>query len=373
MSVRSFFGFFPGIYLFFACFTGLSVHAQQSNWEKEAMRPFWNSNKMVNESVLMQSINGQPPEARLLFKPKKILSVTNAALDTTYVEGIDWEFRHNKLVLIPGSKAKYMTDQQLYPDSARFPKIDGGYIFHTEGTFFHRHQLAVTYKHKKKAWKGLIPKYQGALLPVTTDKLQNKKKLHLLLFGDSISAGANASAAGNAAPNLPAFGDLVANHLKAYYQCEIQFTNTAVGGQNSKWGAETAKDRVAAHHPDLVIIAFGMNDGTGRMDPLKFKENIASIMSQTKVANPAAEFILVATMLPNPESKFTGTQPRFKQVLEELSGPGVIVTDMTAVHHELLQHKSYQDMTGNNINHPNDFLMRWYAQQIVGTLIPEKR
>ena len=42
---------------------------------------------------------------------------------------------------------------------------------------------------------------------------------------------------------------------------------------------------------------------------------------------------------------------------------------MTGVHKELLNHKSYQDMTGNNINHPNDYLIRWYAQFISGLLV----
>lgn len=372
MSALNFRGFYSGYFFLMAFLSGLQAHAQTNVQEKEAMEPFWNSGKMVNESVLMISSNGHAPEARLLFKPKKIISVTNSALDTAYVEGVDWEYKNGKLILFSGSKAKYMTDKQLYPDSARFPKIDGGYIFHTEGTFFHRHQLAVTYTHKKKAWKGLIPKYQGNQLQNSINSLRNKKKLHLLLFGDSISSGANASGVGKAAPYLPAFGELVANQLQDFYQSEIKFTNTAVGGKTSQWGVETAKERVADHHPDLVIIAFGMNDGTGKMSPAKFKENIALIMTQTKAVNPDVEFILVAPMLPNPESKFLGTQPLFKKVLDELSGPGVIVTDITAVHRELLKHKSYQDMTGNNINHPNDFLMRWYAQQIVGTLIPKK-
>lgn len=350
-----------------------SVGAQQSSWEKEAMQPFWDSKTMLNESVLMVSRNGQAPEAQLLFKPKKILSVKNSGLDITYQEGKDWKFENGKLILLPGSKAIFMSDKQLYPDSARFPKLGGGYIFHTEGTFFHQHQLAVSYTHKKNAWKGIVPVYQGSNLPNTTQKLKNRKKLHLLLFGDSIASGANASGSGNAAPNLPAFGTLVAHHLQNHYQCEVQFTNTAVGGKNSKWGNETAQERVVAHNPDLVIIAFGMNDGTGKMAPEKFKENTAAIIKQAKAANPATEFILVATMLPNPESTFLGTQRQFKQVLDELAEPGVIVVDMTAVHAELLQHKSYQDMTGNNINHPNDFLMRWYAQQIAGTLLPGKQ
>ena len=48
------------------------------------------------------------------------------------------------------------------------------------------------------------------------------------------------------------------------------------------------------------------------------------------------------------------------EITSEVSG--VATANMTGVHQELLRHKSFLDMTGNNINHPNDFLSRWYAQ-----------
>jgi hypothetical protein len=41
---------------------------------------------------------------------------------------------------------------------------------------------------------------------------------------------------------------------------------------------------------------------------------------------------------------------------------------MTAVHGSLLSKKSYADMTGNNINHPNDYLARVYAQTLLTTV-----
>jgi hypothetical protein len=41
------------------------------------------------------------------------------------------------------------------------------------------------------------------------------------------------------------------------------------------------------------------------------------------------------------------------------------------VHAELLLHKRYIDITGNNVNHPNDFLIRWYFQ-MVSSLLLEK-
>jgi len=81
------------------------------------------------------------------------------------------------------------------------------------------------------------------------------------------------------------------------------------------------------------------------------------------------EFILVTTMLPNMETYFYGLQIYYKQALQELTTIGVVLADMTGIHQELLSYKKYSDLTGNNINHPNDFLIRCYAQVISALLI----
>jgi hypothetical protein len=352
----------------FICSTAV---AQSTEFIDTSLKPFWEGKIMYNESVLMVSKNGNPAEASLLFKPKKIISVKNSGQNIEYVKGIDWEYKNGKLRLLPGSKAIFMTEAELYPDSAKrsFPKQGGGKILFNEGSFFHEKQLAVTYKHRRNAWKGIIPKFQGENLPHSAELLKKKQSIHILLNGDSISAGANASGRSKAAPNLPDWGVLITENLKRHYNTDIKFTNTAVGGKNSKWGSTNVDELIIQHNPDLVIIAFGMNDGTGKMSPQEFKANISEIIRKTREKNPKSEFILVSTMLPNPESLFTGTQPEFKKVLDELTGPGIVVVDMTEVHRELLKNKSYQDMTGNNINHPNDFLIRWYAQEIAGILI----
>ena len=42
---------------------------------------------------------------------------------------------------------------------------------------------------------------------------------------------------------------------------------------------------------------------------------------------------------------------------------------MTSVHKSLLERKHFYDMTGSNLNHPNDFLARVYAQSLLSALI----
>ncbi len=360
--------------IFLLLFAFTTVSAQQKDPIDIAMHPFWNGKMMYNESVMMISKGGNPPEASLLFKPKRIISVKNAGQNIEYKKGVDWKYKNGKLILLPGSKAVFMTDSILTTDNGKrsFPRKGGGKVLFNEGAFFHERQLAVTYKHAKNLWKGPVPKFQSENLPHTIALLNKKSALHILLYGDSIAAGANASAKSKAEPNLPDWGTLIVEKLKRSYNTSIKFTNTAVGGMDSRWGIKNVQEQVVAYQPDLVIIAFGMNDGTGKMPAEKFKENIAGIIKNVRDKNEKAEFILVSTMLPNPESFFTGTQPDFKKVLEELTGPGITLVDMTEVHRELLKYKSYQDTTGNNINHPNDFLIRWYAQEIAGSLLSDQ-
>ncbi len=358
------------VFILFFSFN-ISLIAQKNDMIKNALLPFWQTKTMFNESVMMIETEKELPSAKLLFTPIKIISVKNSALSIEYKEGVDWEYKNGKLWLLKSSKAIFMSQKELYPDTSShsFPKKGGGLILFNEGAFFHNKQLAVTYTHASSVWKGPIPTFQGKNLPITLSKLKNKTGLNLLLFGDSIAEGANASGVNNAPPYLPSWGALIAKGLKRHYKGEINFTNTAVGGKDSKWGLKTVQENVVDHNPDLVIIAFGMNDGTLNMNPKTFKENILGMINAVKQRNAKAEFILVSTMLANPESNFVGTQHLFKAELDDLIQKGIVIVDITGVHTELLKYKAYQDMTGNNINHPNDFLIRWYAQQILGVLI----
>ena len=79
-----------------------------------------------------------------------------------------------------------------------------------------------------------------------------------------------------------------------------------------------------------------------------------SIINSVRTVNPAAEFILVGTTLPNAETFFYDQQPYYYAELSSLAASmsGVAAANITGVHAELLQHKAFLDMTGNNINHP---------------------
>ncbi len=339
------------------------------------MTPYWDSDTMYNESVLMVSdSSGKLPEAKLLFSPLVIQSVKSSGLDTIFKQGVDWTFANGRLQLLAGSKAAFLTKAFLYPTTAGATqtKVGGGFVYWAEGHFFHDRQLSVTYTHLRNAWKGPIPTYAETNLPNTLAKLSKGQPLKFVLIGNSITAGYNASAYTGAAPNMPPYAGLVTENLRANYSSVITLKNVAVAGTDAAWGAANVHTLVTAENPDLVVISFGMNDGTGNVAPDLFLTRIKAIMADVKAGNPTVEFILIATTLANPETGFAGQQANYKAKLQTLVGLGVEMVDMTGVHQELLKFKLFRDMTGNNVNHPNDFLHRWYAQEISGLLIKPK-
>ncbi len=54
--------------------------------------------------------------------------------------------------------------------------------------------------------------------------------------------------------------------------------------------------------------------------------------------------------------------------MRQLVGPGVAVADLSSVWETMLSRKPYLDLTGNGINHSNDFGHRLYAEVIFSLL-----
>ena len=347
---------------------------------ENVLKPFWNSTTMYGESLFFcERRTDDVASATLLFPPEKILAVTSATGETAYEEGKDFVVDKTTGVirLLPGSRIPCKTPHEMYPPAdSKLPKYGHKrgdpttHLIFGEGNFFHMLQVEVTYTHKAGLWSGYIPKFAGDSLPHTQQKLRAREPIKLCMSGDSISAGANASGFTKAPPFLPPYGDLVALGLEKASGSKVTFRNFAVGGWTSRNGVADV-EKVAAEKPDLVIIAYGMNDAGGST-PAAYAANIQTIMDKVRASSPDAEFILVASMLPNAEWHYPKMEnfPAFRDALAKLCGPGMVLADMTSVWTELLKRKSFHDLTGNGVNHPDDFGHRLYAQVILALLVP---
>ncbi len=336
--------------------------------------PIWDTDVVYGESFTMYRDKNGEICAKFLYEPEQIIEVTSADLETTYEEGKDYTVRDGKLFLTENTAIPFMEYEEIFmkePIQDRCFAYPEGYLLFSEGHFFHDRQIAVTYKCKKGGWQGYVPAYKGDILHNTITRLTQDKQLNLVLFGDSISAGANASGMTMASPFQPRFGDLVAENLRRSYGATVKFHNPSVCGTDSRWGTKTLDENVIAKNPDLVILAFGMN---GNREPHVFESHIKNMVDRIKAANADTDIILIATSTPNPlltdsRAKFWSYQYLYGETLAKFESDGIALLDMGALQKTLHKNKRFIDTTGNNVNHPNDFFIRIHAQALSALLI----
>ena len=163
----------------------------------------------------------------------------------------------------------------------------------------------------------------------------------------------------------------VAEQLQRSYGSQVTFKNPSVGGMNAIWGGENVEKLVCDENPDLVIVAFGANDGIAGEE---FRQRIAAIVEPIYRRCPQAEVLLIATLVPNPllcspKAPFYNQRIHQGAELAKFVGPGTAMVSIHELQQSLYQRKRFIDMTGNNVNHPNDFMVRLYAQTVCAALI----
>jgi len=350
------------------------------SYEPKWLQPFWIGDTMQGESILfIKSNDGTTARGELLFPPLKILSVRNSNGDVTYEEGRDylWKAGSRRIDIPAGSRivTKTPADLRRPAKSQKYELThrDGnGEIFFGSLLEYHDMQTCVTYTHEPDLWKAMPPKFDAERLPRTLEKLRTKQPVTMLLLGDSISAGCNASGWAKGTPYQPPFAGLVEKHLAATFGGDVSVKNLSIGGKSTEW-AVTVTDDVIAAKPDVVLLAFGMNDSAGR-PKAEYKNYIEQTINKIREKRPETEFILIASMLGNKDwvRLDQGLFPQYRDALAELCGPGIALADLTSIWTELLKSKQDWDLTGNGVNHPNDFGHRVYAQVITSLLLPRE-
>jgi len=335
--------------------------------------PYWKGNIVYNETIMFVG----ETEAPLLYYPDKVLSVRSYDLVHEYEEGVDYEVRDGKIVLLEGTKIPSFTLEEFYPAKPELSlaqvqlcNVTGHpYILFSEGSFFFKRQIHVTYAHTD-TWNGAIPQ-KSEKLHSFVERAEAGEELNLVFFGDSITTGGNASGKSNCPPYTDIWPVMVKNVIaNKFPQAKINYINTAVGGKETNWAIENLAESVIAKDPDMVILGFGMNDGSKL--PSAYEANMQRLVDEILRAHPDCEIVLLATMLPHFRlTNFYKNQHLFEERLYKIAEEydNVDVVPMTSIHTSLLEHKRYYDMTGNNVNHPSDFLVRIYAQSILEVIL----
>jgi lysophospholipase L1-like esterase len=340
-----------------------TIHQPICNLD-QYMEPFWKSDTVYNETVLLYAVNGKPAEGKLLFMPSKILAVKKFDLSTSYTPGTDYNLNGNVITRTANSAMPFRADTSF--DT----KKDLAW-FNTQSQW-----VVVTYTHKDK-WDGPVPQYKGWQMPRTMAKLKARQPLKIVAFGMSITRGMDVSSYDTVAPYMPTYVNLFARQLrKKYHDKEIRLYNAGLPGSVVDWGAQYADKYVNPLKPDLVILDFGMND-FWRLTPEQFKGYIQTIIKKIKAGNPRVEFLLLSNMKFDPDyvldsdknkSFYEGNLQGYSRVLAQMETTGIINLDMYSISNAVHHRKKAKDCLANPL-HPNDYMARWYAQGLAQLLI----
>lgn len=348
-----------------------------STYDRRAFSaPFWKSDVMLHESVW--PVGEGELTLPLLFTPDEIISVRSTSLEIEYQAGRDYLLRDGKLVLPVGTTIP-VTPTEVYVSPNPQPNVhnpvgflhrDGGYLYFGETDNIINRQIMVTYKHSD-SWDGPLPQNVLNDLPLTQKRLAEKIPFLLGFWGDSITTGCNVTSFYNDPPYTEMWPIMTTEQLATLYDTKLLYVNKAVGGKATPWGYQQYHNYFGAIRPNLLFIAFGMNDASGKLTTEEYIANIERNIQVAREGNPDLEIILIATSLPNPDAvQFEGPHEEYEAPLMALAErlPGVTCLPLTSFHKAILEKKPYYHMTGNNINHPNDFLARIYTQFILASL-----
>mgnify|MGYP002519055643 CR=1 FL=1 len=357
------------------------------------LQPIWNGAFVYQEPVCFSADrDGKPTGGTLLYRPDEILSVTSFDGSVFYRPEKDYILQGRRLLRTEASRIPYL-ERSVYgkpftgaPEAAWF-RLPGGEEYIAVVTDIYRWQVLVTYTHREP-WPEFQPETCGRSLSGSMERLRAGGDFHLTFYGDSITAGWEASGCNERvvdvetlreyhasiwhAPYQPAWAELVTNALQARYpQSNILKTNRAAGGSTVRWGAEHAEELLSPSRPDLIVMGFGMNNMQESAEDCR--DAILSIIHTVRRAQPDCEFVLVSPMIPNPEiagfqnNQLPAQQAALYQIASSLEG--VCVAPVHSVFQAMAARgKHYLELSGNCINHPNDFSVRIYAQTVLRTL-----
>lgn len=346
------------------------------------LQPVWYTREVYDETVVFI---GEESSANLLYEPKGSITVRDYQLGVTYVEGRDYTVEGKTITRVAGGQLPYFAVDDYFlvnpgavsigvnASRCEFDFDENRYLYYGEGTSLTKNHVCVSYR-TDESWTETMPAGQTDRTANFINRVKSEKSGTIMYYGDSITVGCNASGTsygGNINPYLPSWPNLVAAWLEQAYGAEITVLNKAVGGwQVSNGFANFNQDILpSAGEIDLLVLAFGMNDSF--TSTANYFDMTAEMTDRYLEANPGGTVLLVSPMNPNTQSTWVGNQTVFESELNAIAATreSVAVAPVNTVFTAFESRgKRTRDWLANNINHPNDFGVRTYAQVLLKTL-----
>ena len=362
----------------------------------------WNESVFEGDTVYNESVFflEQGEEKSLLYDIDTVLSVTNYDGSVTYERGRDYDVKDGRLVCVPGGAIETLGYDNYYGVEDSFISVmhDGAptKVYWGEGLTMVKYHVLVTYTHKD-VWHGFIQPDYSREYAAFLAKMERGEDVTVLFHGDSITYGCSAGILAGVHPCMPTFPMLFTHRLARKFGYGIRYVkpapentppilpdepgtrgtityiNTAVGGWCSEHGVKEydtyIRPYIDRYGCDLFVYGYGMNDGNRELDELCANQKIT--VDNVAAQAPGVSVVLLATMVPNPEGLGWYGKQRYQEAAYlaasahfRAAGIPTAVCRMTSVSEAVLGRKAFIDYAGNNINHPDDFFVRIYAESL---------
>lgn len=328
----------------------------------------WEAHGIVRREPFL-FLGGEQASAGALFAPDKLLRVYRADGAEEYSPEC-LKLRGRQIVAPPGGGIPVFDAAFCYPEAPEIwcanHRDRGRFLRYRENTFFHERQICIDYT-TNEIWEGPFPPSVSEKLPGLPRQLAGGAEVRVALLGDSISTGQNASGHSGAPPFQPPWGDLVIARIKQLASGPVIFRNFSKGGMTARWGVEQAEE-IGRFAPHLLMVAFGMNDISEQQPLPAFFNHLLEILRRVRLTAAKAECLFVSGMAPNPE--WSLAFPEMRQLAHEgmvemaSTEPGCAVAEVYPFWNAVVERKGFLSITGNGLNHPNDFGHRLYAAVI---------
>ena len=358
--------------------------------EKQRILPFWQGNVIYNEQLMIVDKGGRA-EGHLLYDALRVITVKDATLKTEYKEGVDYVVNGDTITLPEGSSIPVFRDEWAKGNNvpSQYPlgnagtgyQMIGGVIY-TETSLIWGNYIHVTYAYDPASVDRTTVKTFGDELYGLSQKLAKKETIKMTVFGDSISEGCSSSEKWNHDPQCPPYASLLKEGIEILGGVTVELSNPSVGGKDSVWAAEEEQlSLISAQAPDLLVLAFGTNDTYVNVEGGVYRRNLKKVISAAKAVNSECQIILIAPFPSNPETKTDEEQEMLVNELKKLSTEDaknekwmdVCLVDMYHAVRPMLEKKKYYEIGANNINHPNDFIHRFYAMNLLSAIFDFKK
>jgi len=153
------------------------------------------------------------------------------------------------------------------------------------------------------------------------DSSSGRRAVQIVALGDSVTQGA--MEVGRLSPDQT-YHRFLQRDLETFYpDTTINITNSGIGGETATQALERFERDALAYSPDLLIIAFGLNDSTLGLEALpSFEAAIRQMISNTRARGPVT--LLIAT------PPFMATERTYRIHAQHENAADIIIATQTS-------------------------------------------